>query len=137
MLLTLGDGNWNGSEKEAISRDRSVRGVVSGNSIMRHYFGMFILYFVYFFKIIFRIFNILKFITADVMESLTIAIDFKAKSYKKTALTCIFLLNNYHYILKSIRTQFFSVLDQEIEYKYEKMVKRYNDGYQDTYVIYF
>ncbi|CAG8569094.1 9788_t:CDS:10 [Funneliformis mosseae] len=107
MLLTLGDGNWNVSEKEPnFSRDRTVRGM-SANAILQHYF-------------------------ADVLESLTITLDFKAKSYKKTALTCIFLLNNYHYVLKSIRTQFFSILE-EIGYKYEKMVKRYNDGYLDTW----
>ncbi|PKC67670.1 Exo70 exocyst complex subunit [Rhizophagus irregularis] len=108
MLLTLGDGNWNSSEKDAnFSRDKTGRGV-SGNVVIQHYF-------------------------ADVLESLSNTLDSRSKSYKKTALTCIFLLNNYHHILKSVRSQFYSVLDPDIERKYEKMVKKYNDGYQDTW----
>ncbi|CAG8477746.1 11307_t:CDS:10 [Diversispora eburnea] len=93
-LLTLGDGNWNVSEKDPLSsRDKGGRGA-SGNIIMKHYF---------------------------------------AKTYKKPALTSIFLLNNYHYILKSIRSQFLSVLDSEIEFKHDKLVKKYNDAYQDSW----
>ncbi|RHZ56375.1 hypothetical protein Glove_402g16 [Diversispora epigaea] len=108
MLLTLGDGNWNISEKDPLfSRDKSGRGA-SGNIIVKHYFG-------------------------DILESLSQSLDSKAKTYKKSALTSIFLLNNYHYILKSIRSQFLSVLDSEIEFKYDKLVKKYNDAYQDSW----
>lgn len=42
MLLTLGDGNWNSSEKDAnFSRDKTGRGV-SGNVVIQHYFGIII-----------------------------------------------------------------------------------------------
>ncbi|CAG8472348.1 12990_t:CDS:10 [Acaulospora morrowiae] len=108
VLLTLGDGNWSMSEKDLnFSRDKNGR-ASSGSVIIRHYF-------------------------ADVLESLAQSLDSKSKTYKKAALTSIFLLNNYHYILKSIRTQFLSVLDPEIEFKYEKLVKKYNDAYQDSW----
>ncbi|CAG8728685.1 5635_t:CDS:2, partial [Racocetra persica] len=106
-LLTLGDGNWNASEKDPnFSRDRNGR--ISGNAVMKHYF-------------------------ADVLDCLAQSLDSKSKQYKKPALTAIFLLNNYYYILKSIRTQFMSVLDPEVESKFDKMVKKWNDAYQDTW----
>ncbi|RIB02778.1 Cullin repeat-like-containing domain protein [Gigaspora rosea] len=70
---------------------------------------------------------------ADVLECLAQSLDSKARTYKKPALTSIFLLNNYYYILKSIRTQFMSVLDPEVESKFDKMVKKWNDAYQDTW----
>jgi hypothetical protein len=39
MLLTLGDNNWNTSEKDAnFSRDKTGRGV-SGSVVIQHYFG--------------------------------------------------------------------------------------------------
>ncbi|CAG8656544.1 42549_t:CDS:10 [Gigaspora margarita] len=106
-LLTLGDGNWNASEKDPnFSRDRNGR--IPGNAVMKHYF-------------------------ADILECLAQSLDSKARTYKKPALTSIFLLNNYYYILKSIRTQFMSVLDPEVESKFDKMVKKWNDAYQDTW----
>ncbi|CAG8459687.1 65_t:CDS:10 [Scutellospora calospora] len=106
-LLTLGDGNWNASEKDPnFSRDRNGR--ISGNAVVKHYFS-------------------------DVLECLAQSLDSKAKTYKKFTLTSIFLLNNYFYILKSIRTQFMSVLDPEVESKFDKMVKKWNDTYQDTW----
>ncbi|CAG8439218.1 7431_t:CDS:10 [Ambispora leptoticha] len=109
MLQTLGDGNWNSFEKEPnFSRDRAGRGALMGNAIVRHYF-------------------------ADCLETLSNSLDSKARTYKKAALTCIFLLNNYHYILKTIKAQFVLLVDKEVESKYEKLVKKYNDAYQDTW----
>ncbi|CAG8603375.1 9075_t:CDS:10 [Cetraspora pellucida] len=88
-LVTLGDGNWNASEKDPnFSRDRNGR--IPGNAVMKHYF-------------------------ADFLDCLAQSLDSKAKTYKKPALTAIFLLNNYYYILKAIRTQFMSVLDPEVD----------------------
>ncbi|KAG9284089.1 hypothetical protein G9A89_022863 [Geosiphon pyriformis] len=109
MLQTLGDGNWNTSEKEPnFSRERVGRAPILGNAIVRHYF-------------------------ADCLEALSNSLDSKARTYKKPALTCIFLLNNYQYILKTIKSQFVLLVDKEIENKYERLVKKYNDAYQDTW----
>jgi hypothetical protein len=62
MLLALGDGNWNSSEKDAnFLRDKTGRGV-SGNVVIQHYFGIINQYCVYiiyidFFLIIFNLFS--------------------------------------------------------------------------------
>nr|CAG8548890.1 2789_t:CDS:10 [Entrophospora candida]CAG8598908.1 287_t:CDS:10 [Entrophospora candida] len=103
ILLTLGDGNWNVSDKDPnFSRNRA-GGLTVGSDVVKHYY------------------------------SLALSLDSKARTYKKTSLTCIFLLNNYQYILKAIRTQFSKLLDPEVERKYESLVQKCNDGYQDTW----
>ncbi|CAJ0880946.1 4128_t:CDS:10, partial [Entrophospora sp. SA101] len=103
ILLTLGDGNWNVSDKDPnFSRNRA-GGLTIGSDVVKHYY------------------------------SLALSLDSKARTYKKTSLTCIFLLNNYQYILKAIRTQFSKLLDPEVERKYESLVQKCNDGYQDTW----
>ncbi|CAG8591414.1 129_t:CDS:10 [Paraglomus occultum] len=109
MLATLGDGNWHVSDKEAnFTRDRTA----AGSTIVRRYF-------------------------ADCLDALATGLENRAKAYKKSALTYIFLLNNYHYILKSIRTQYVPLLDKEMETKFEKAVKKNNDSYQDTWKVCF
>ncbi|CAG8625894.1 1779_t:CDS:10, partial [Paraglomus brasilianum] len=139
MLVTLGDGNWHVSDKEAnFMRDRST----AGSTIVRRYFGMiaFVIRpnrqdsdtFVY------ALFNHSSaFYIADCLDALATGLENRAKAYKKSALTYIFLLNNYHYVLKSIRTQYVPLLDKEVETKFERAVKKNNDSYQDTWKVCF
>ncbi|KAF9965642.1 exocyst complex component exo70 [Mortierella alpina] len=79
ILNLLGDGNWNNPESATPNR-RSQATRSNRNSVLQHYF-------------------------ADVLEALVQNIDAKSKFYKKgQSLTQLFLLNNYFYISKSVRT---------------------------------
>ncbi|KAF9939039.1 exocyst complex component exo70 [Mortierella alpina] len=81
ILNLLGDGNWNNPESTTPQTRRS-QATRSSNrsSVLQHYF-------------------------ADVLEALVQNIDAKSKFYKKgQSLTQLFLLNNYFYISKSVRT---------------------------------
>ncbi|KAG0198146.1 exocyst complex component exo70 [Mortierella sp. GBA30] len=81
ILNLLGDGNWNSSEPGGPQSRRSQAAGRSGRSaVVQHYF-------------------------ADVLEALVQNIEAKSKFYKKGhSLTQLFLLNNYFYISKSVRT---------------------------------
>ncbi|KAF9357832.1 exocyst complex component exo70 [Mortierella sp. AD094] len=81
ILNLIGDGNWNSPEGGASQNRRSQAAGRSGRSIvLQHYF-------------------------ADVLEALVQNIEAKSKFYKKgQSLTQLFLLNNYFYISKSVRT---------------------------------
>ncbi|KAG0235112.1 exocyst complex component exo70 [Mortierella sp. GBA43] len=77
ILNLIGDGSWNASE--AAPQARRSGGRSGRNAALQHYF-------------------------ADVLEALVQNIEAKSKFYKKNVLTQIFLLNNYFYISKSVRT---------------------------------
>ncbi|KAG0280871.1 exocyst complex component exo70 [Linnemannia exigua] len=81
ILQQMGDGNWNNPESGASQNRRSQAAGRSGRSaVLQRYF-------------------------ADVLEALVQNIDSKSKFYKKgQSLTQLFLLNNYFYISKSVRT---------------------------------
>ncbi|KAF9200335.1 exocyst complex component exo70 [Haplosporangium sp. Z 27] len=81
ILNLIGDGNWNSPEAGASQNRRSQAAGKSGRSTaLQHYF-------------------------ADVLEALVQNIESKSKFYKKgQSLTQLFLLNNYFYISKSVRT---------------------------------
>ncbi|KAG0368817.1 Cullin repeat-like-containing domain protein [Gamsiella multidivaricata] len=81
ILNLIGDGNWNSPEAGASQNRRPQAAGRSGrSSAMQHYF-------------------------ADVLEALVQNIDVKSKFYKKgQSLAQLFLLNNYFYISKSVRT---------------------------------
>ncbi|KAF9279425.1 exocyst complex component exo70 [Mortierella alpina] len=80
ILNLLGDGNWNNPESATPQNRRSQATRSSRDSVLQHYF-------------------------ADVLEALVQNIDAKSKFYKKgQSLTQLFLLNNYFYISKSVRT---------------------------------
>ncbi|KAF9083262.1 exocyst complex component exo70 [Mortierella sp. AD031] len=81
ILNQMGDGNWNNPESGAPHNRRSQAAGRSGRSaVLQHYF-------------------------ADVLEALVQNIDSKSRFYKKgQSLTQLFLLNNYFYISKSVRT---------------------------------
>ncbi|KAF9927380.1 exocyst complex component exo70 [Linnemannia zychae] len=81
ILNQMGDGNWNNTDSGASQHRRSQAAGRAGRSaVLQHYF-------------------------ADVLEALVQNIDAKSKFYKKgSPLTQLFLLNNYFYISKSVRT---------------------------------
>ncbi|KAF9151438.1 exocyst complex component exo70 [Linnemannia schmuckeri] len=81
ILNQMGDGNWNNPESGASQNRRSQAAGRSGRSaVLQHYF-------------------------ADVLEALVQNIDSKSRFYKKgQSLIQLFLLNNYFYISKSVRT---------------------------------
>ncbi|KAF8937866.1 Cullin repeat-like-containing domain protein [Dissophora ornata] len=81
ILNLIGDGNWNNPEGSASQNRRSQAPGRSGRSpLLQHYF-------------------------ADVLEALVQNIEAKSRFYKKgQTLTQLFLLNNYFYISKSVRT---------------------------------
>ncbi|KAG9322813.1 hypothetical protein KVV02_005561 [Mortierella alpina] len=81
ILNLLGDGNWNNPESATPQTRRSQATRSSNrNAVLQHYF-------------------------ADVLEALVQNIDAKSKFYKKgQSLAQLFLLNNYFYISKSVRT---------------------------------
>ncbi|KAG0098021.1 exocyst complex component exo70 [Podila epicladia] len=78
VLNLIGDGNWNNPEAGANRRSQAPSR--SSRAVFQHYL-------------------------ADVLEALVQNIDSKSKFYKKgQSLTQLFLLNNYFYISKSVRT---------------------------------
>ncbi|KAG0331978.1 exocyst complex component exo70 [Podila horticola] len=78
VLALIGDGNWNNPEAGANRRSQAPGR--SARAVFQHYL-------------------------ADVLEALVQNIDSKSKFYKKgQSLTQLFLLNNYFYISKSVRT---------------------------------
>ncbi|KAF9195031.1 exocyst complex component exo70 [Haplosporangium sp. Z 767] len=81
ILNLIGDGNWNNPESGGSQNRRSQAAGRSGRSVvLQHYF-------------------------ADVLEALVQNIEAKSRFYKKgQSLTQLFLLNNYFYISKSVRT---------------------------------
>ncbi|KAF9112438.1 exocyst complex component exo70 [Mortierella sp. AM989] len=80
VLNLIGDGNWNSSEAGASQNRRPQAGRSGRSAVLQHYF-------------------------ADVLEALVQNIEAKSRFYKKgQSLTQLFLLNNYFYISKSIRT---------------------------------
>ena len=111
ILNMIGDGNWNNPDSAAQNR-RSQAASRGGRSIiLQRYFGMTqetsfsriavcdpcSTFLQYGFCPLFNL--------ADVLEALVQNIDAKSKFYKKgQALTQLFLLNNYFYISKSVRT---------------------------------
>ncbi|KAF9303141.1 exocyst complex component exo70 [Mortierella antarctica] len=78
VLTLIGDGNWNNPDAGANRRSQAPGR--SSRAVFQHYL-------------------------ADVFEALVQNIDSKSKFYKKgQSLTQLFLLNNYFYISKSVRT---------------------------------
>ncbi|ORX90514.1 Exo70 exocyst complex subunit [Basidiobolus meristosporus CBS 931.73] len=71
---------------------------------------------------------------ANVLDVVIANINEKAKGYKKPYLGTVFLMNNYHYLLKVIRsTKLESILGSEMVSKYEKLNKKQQDAYQECW----
>ena len=58
----------------------------------------------------------------------------RAKNYKKPTLTTIFLLNNYHYILKTVlNSSLNDVVGKELEPRYKELITTMSEDYQATW----
>ena len=66
-----------------------------------------------------------------ILDLLLIDIEVKAKNYKKPVLACLFILNNAHYILKSVKgTILNDVVDAKTLDRIDKIIKKQLDTYR-------
>ena len=71
----------------------------------------------------------------QILEYLIQDIDMKAKLYKKPVLASLFMLNNIHYILKSLKTTgLTSIVEQSIIDNIEKIIKKQLDNYRTSWI---
>lgn len=91
----------------------------------------------------------LKHYISDVIMALISNLESKSRGYKKvstavdksggkTILACVFLLNNYHYILKSMKAfpALMNILGKDIVLKVERKIKEEMDYYQQSWKPY-
>eukprot|EP00842_Homolaphlyctis_polyrhiza_P006063 jgi/Hompol1/6458/HPOL_004987-RA len=65
---------------------------------------------------------------SKMIESLLTDLELKSKGYKKATLTTLFLLNNYHYILKAIKNcKLGEIVSAEVIDAIEKLIKKQLD----------
>ncbi|KAJ3171254.1 K(+)/H(+) antiporter [Geranomyces variabilis] len=70
----------------------------------------------------------------DILTSLSISLDAKAKTYKKPTLGAIFLLNNFSYILKHVRSSGLADVVGALEIsRLEKSALKGRQGYRDSW----
>ncbi|OZJ04293.1 hypothetical protein BZG36_02573 [Bifiguratus adelaidae] len=70
----------------------------------------------------------------EILDVLVQTLQQKSKGYRKPALTAIFLLNNFHHIAKQVRqVPLSSILDESVEQKFARLVRRQLDTYQDSW----
>lgn len=70
-----------------------------------------------------------------VLELLLFDIDAKAKTYKKPILTSLFILNNSHYVQKSIKlTGLTELIDASVTESIEKTIKKQLDVYRNSWI---
>ena len=67
----------------------------------------------------------------QVIDSLLQDIEAKAKTYKKPVLSCLFTLNNAHYISKTVKGH--SITDAETQEKIDKTIKKQLDAYRTRF----
>ena len=71
----------------------------------------------------------------QILEYLIKDIDMKAKLYKKPVLASLFILNNVHYISKSIKgTGLTGTLEPGILENLEKVIKKQLDNYRSSWI---
>ncbi|KAI8097724.1 Cullin repeat-like-containing domain protein [Halteromyces radiatus] len=111
LLLCVGDGGWNQPVTD-VSFDKLKFGGLSsmGTALLQ------------------------KFLV-DALDQLCISLQSKSRGYKKPTLATIFLLNNYNYILRQIRSPPLNALifDEQTEVKFGKLVKKQLDSYQESW----
>ncbi|KAL2915192.1 exocyst complex component exo70 [Polyrhizophydium stewartii] len=72
---------------------------------------------------------------SKMIESLLTDLDIKSKGYKKPTLTTLFLLNNYHYIHKSIKScKLAEFAAPEVVDSIEKSIKKQLDVYRNSWM---
>ena len=69
----------------------------------------------------------------SVIDLLLQDIEAKAKTYKKSVLSCLFILNNCHYISKAVKGH--SITDAETQDKIDKTIKKQLDNYRQRQLI--
>jgi len=69
-------------------------------------------------------------ITLMILTALEQNLEAKAKTYKPAALSCIFLINNYHYIAKQIGAKSKLQVGRGLSDKYEQTVKKLREDYK-------
>ncbi|KAJ3330165.1 Exocyst complex component 7 [Blyttiomyces sp. JEL0837] len=74
-----------------------------------------------------------KTLVVELLESLYVNLDLKAKAYKKPTLSTIFLLNNYHYVFKQMKAlNITSLVGSRLEDKYETGYMKQQEIYRDS-----
>ncbi|KAI8338040.1 Cullin repeat-like-containing domain protein [Chlamydoabsidia padenii] len=112
LLICIGDGGWN---QPVTGQDISFDKLKFGGSSS---LGAALLQ---------------KFLV-DALDQLCISLQTKSRGYKKPTLATIFLLNNYNYILRQVRSPPLNALfDEHTEVKFGKLVKKQLDGYQESW----
>ncbi|KAI8878474.1 Exo70 exocyst complex subunit [Backusella circina FSU 941] len=112
LLILLGDGNWNYPPSSQVVMDASrypMGETALGAALLQKFF-------------------------VDALDQIVIALQTKAKGYKKLTLATLFLLNNYNHILKQIRSPPLNALfDDGSEMKFGTLVKKQLDAYQESW----
>lgn len=71
-----------------------------------------------------------------VIEALLVDVEIKAKGYKKVVFSAVFLLNNYHYIFKSLKSSELSdAIESTVLSQISRLLSKQMDIYKSTYVI--
>ncbi|KAJ3325189.1 Exocyst complex component 7 [Boothiomyces sp. JEL0866] len=69
-----------------------------------------------------------------IISLLLVDLDNKSKTYKKPVLSTIFMLNNAHFILKSIKSQpLADIIEKEVSEGIEKTIKKQMDNYRNSW----
>ncbi|CAO3639948.1 unnamed protein product [Cunninghamella echinulata] len=115
LLIAIGDGGWNSQPSLLANKNISFEKLTFG---MESALGTALLQ---------------KFLI-DALDQLCISLQTKSRGYKKPTLVTIFLLNNYNYILRQLRSPPLNALfDEATEMKFGKLVKKQLDAYQESW----
>ncbi|KAJ1974632.1 exocyst complex component exo70 [Dimargaris xerosporica] len=103
MMVTLGDGHWGAVSDSALAAKG--RKTFSGQAIVKHYFE-------------------------DILQLLTNSLESKTKNSRKSGLSVVFLMNNYHYIARNIMgSRLLDVLGENDLRIYESLDWKYQDQF--------
>ncbi|KAJ1988813.1 exocyst complex component exo70 [Dimargaris cristalligena] len=103
MMVTLGDGHWGYIADSSMTA--KPRKTFSGQVILKHYF-------------------------MDILHLLTTSLEAKCKGSKKSGVSIVFLMNNYHYIAKNIMgSKLLDVLGENELRIYENLDWKYQDHF--------
>ncbi|KAJ1973028.1 exocyst complex component exo70 [Dimargaris verticillata] len=103
MMVTLGDSHW-GAVTDSAPASKG-RKTFSGQAIVKHYFE-------------------------DILQLLTNSLESKTKNSRKSGLSVVFLMNNYHYIARNIMgSRLLDVLGENDLRIYESLDWKYQDQF--------
>jgi hypothetical protein len=70
-------------------------------------------------------------LVTKIIEALIVDIDIKAKGYKKPIIGTVFLLNNYHYMVKNLKnSQLMESVELLLVQNLEKLISKQLDAYR-------